>query len=108
MSILTILTLSSHGMVDGNPSHQASHVAAALEPSIPSGLAALRAKGLPEALLRLQLRSAALGALPVPRHVLLLLHLSPAVKPIVIGVVSLQQPSKASEAMRRCSSDGLQ
>ena len=59
-------------------SYKALHVAAALQNSAASRLNALHAKGLPKALLDLQLRSAALGALLVPRHILLLLHLSPA------------------------------
>ena len=59
-------------------SHQALHVAGALQRSIASGLAALRAEGLPKALLNFQLRSAALGALLVPCDVLLLLHLGSA------------------------------
>ena len=43
-----------------------------------SELAALCPKGLPKALFGLLLRPAALCRMPVPVHVLLLLHLSPA------------------------------
>ena len=56
----------------------ALYIAAALRPCMASWLAALCPKGLPKALFGLLLRPAALCRMPVPVHVLLLLHLSPA------------------------------
>ena len=73
--VYALLPYERHGE---EPGQQVSQVAAALEPCSASHLAALHSKGLPKALLSLQLRSAALWSLLVPRHVLLLLHLSPA------------------------------